>query len=138
MKNKMQFAAFWLGVLLCTLVAVNVWPARVALGPQGVLDEWPEDREGPGDWPDVARVVAYGCHSSYPVVVGREAGYRVTVWADYIEKEKGQAHDWERWLSFRAGKKSDKKADEDCREWRRALAKKIAGTKTRATERRER
>ena len=64
------------------------------------------------------------------------------------EKEKARAaqgHDWEKWLSFRAGKNADKKADEDCREWRRALAKKIenrkekiADTKTRAKERRKR
>lgn len=133
MKSKIKGAIFWAGVLLCALVAVNVWPARVALGPQGVLEEWPEDREGPGDWPDVTRVVDCGCTIQSPVMMHGQTGWRVVVWADYSKKEKGQAHDWEQWLSFRAGKPGDKKANkkasgkahQDCQEWTAALVERV-------------
>jgi len=119
MKSKMQFAMFWAGVLLSAFVAVNVWPARVALGPVGTLEDDDTDSL------DVTRVVAYGCILQSPITVGGSTGWRVVVWADYITKEPGQAHDWEKWLSFREGKKGDEKAAKDCREWRRALQKRI-------------
>jgi hypothetical protein len=70
-------------------------------------------------------VYSYGCDTQFPVVSAQRMGYRVVVWANYEKKEKGQAHDWEKWLSFRSGKKADEKADKDCREWRRAVAKRI-------------
>jgi len=109
------------GVLLAGCLLVAVFPPAMARGPQGV----PEDNQQEPIWeaPEAGRVVACGCVLQSPVVVGGRTGWRVVVWADYAKKESGQAHDWEKWLSFRDGKNGDAKADEDCREWRRALDK---------------
>ena len=123
MKNRISFALFWAGVLLLAAALVHGWPVRVGAGPRPGF--WPEEQEAASDWPDVTRVVHCGCMKQYPVVMAGSTGYRLEVWADYIEKEKGQAHDWEKWLSFRSGKKASEKADKDCREWIRELFKRI-------------
>jgi len=144
MNNKIKTACFWAGVLVCLFVAVNVWPDhRLAggLGPQGVVGTWPEEREDEG--PDVTRVVDCGCVIQSPVVMQGQTGWRVVVWADYASKEKGQAHDWEQWLSFRAGKPGDKKANkkasgkahQDCQEWTAALVERVEALRNRKEKR---